>query len=51
MDCFSDLPMNLGPRDPLLLHLQPSHRSSPVYEACGSDSQRSRQRNPTELGP
>ncbi|KAK1394194.1 Serine/threonine-protein phosphatase 7 long form-like protein [Heracleum sosnowskyi] len=37
-----------GPKKPSLLHLQPSHRSTIVWEVSGGDAHRSRRRNPTQ---
>lgn len=48
MDPDDELQMHPGPKKPFLLHLQPSHRSSIVWELSGGDAQRSRRRNPTQ---
>lgn len=48
MDPDDELRMYPGPKKPSLLHLQPSHRSSIVWEVSGADAPRSRRRNPTQ---
>lgn len=41
--------MHPQPRDTYVLHLQPDHRSSIVWDVGGSDIQRSRHRNPNNV--